>query len=82
MKDQFEVLARYNSWANARLYETSSRLPSDEYLKDRKAFFGSIHDTLNHLLVVDRLWLGRLEQRDSGITALNQTLYIDFNSLF
>ena len=81
MQDHFKVLARYNSWANACLYEVSGKLSPHEYLKDRRAFFSSIHGTLNHLLVVDRLWLGRLEQRDSGITALNQILYTDFASL-
>ena len=35
-------------------------LPDGAYREERKAFFGSIHRTLNHLLVVDRLWTGRI----------------------
>jgi uncharacterized damage-inducible protein DinB len=81
MKEYFKVLARYNRWANELLYDSCVQLTREEYLEDRQAFFRSIHGTLNHLLVTDRLWLGRFENRDSGITALYQILYADFNSL-
>jgi uncharacterized damage-inducible protein DinB len=77
----FQTFARYNAWANGRLYDACAQLPAEEYLKPRPAFFGSIHNTLNHVLVGDRVWLGRLENRPSGISALNQVLYEDFASL-
>ncbi|VVC76614.1 hypothetical protein AQUSIP_19370 [Aquicella siphonis] len=82
MKEYFQTLARYNRWANIRLYDACGKLPENEYLLDRKAFFHSIHGTLNHLLVCDRLWLGRLKFRESGITSLDQMLYADFKSLW
>jgi len=41
----------------------------------------SINNTLNHLLLVDRLWIGRIEGRDRGIRALDQILHDDFASL-
>jgi uncharacterized damage-inducible protein DinB len=53
-------MARYNHWANARLYAACAELPAAEYHKPRPAFFGSIHGTLNHLIVADRLWLARI----------------------
>ncbi len=81
MKQHFQILANYNLWANQRLYQACRMLSTDEYKQDRKAFFKSIHGTLNHLLVVDRLWLGRCKTIDSGITALDQTLYPDLDSL-
>ena len=79
--DYFRTFARYNEWANRRLYGACARLPEAEYLKPRRAFFGSIHNTLNHLLVGDRIWLGRIEGKDSGIKALDQILYNDFAML-
>ena len=81
MKDYFQTLAQYNQWANERLFKVCAILPANQYMAKRKAFFGSIHATLNHLLVVDRLWMGRIQQKDVGITALDQTLYHDFASL-
>lgn len=77
----FQTFARYNEWANARLYDASAKLGDSEYFKPRQAFFGSIHATLNHLLVGDRIWLSRIEGTQHGIKALNQMLYDDLNSL-
>lgn len=77
----FPMLARFNAWANERLYGSCAELDDGERKRDRKAFFGSIHHTLNHLLVVDRLWLGRIEGVDSGIVSLDQVLYDDFEAL-
>ncbi len=79
--DHFRTLARHNAWANERLYGACAELPEAEYFKPRPAFFGSIHGVLNHVLVVDRMWIGRLEERESGITALDQQLYGDFAGL-
>src|SRR5579883_960450 len=59
MKSLFEMLAAYNSWVNERLYEAAARIPDAEYRRDRGAFFGSLHGTLNHLLVGDRIWMHR-----------------------
>ncbi|MEE8272967.1 MAG: DinB family protein [Alphaproteobacteria bacterium] len=75
------LMARFNAWVNARLYDTVAGLADHEYRRDRGAFFGSIHHTLNHLLVVDRLWTGRIERTDRGITALDQVLYQAFDDL-
>jgi uncharacterized damage-inducible protein DinB len=75
------LMARFNAWANDRLYGCVAGLSEEAYRKDRKAYFGSIHNTLNHLLVVDRLWTCRLKGTDHGIKSLDQILYNDFDSL-
>jgi len=77
----FASLAAYNKWANRRLYEACGRLDESDYRAPRQSFFGSIHATLNHILVGDRIWLGRLEGRQSGIKALDQILYDDLAEL-
>ena len=79
--DYFRTLARYNQWANRTLFAAVAQLPEAEYMKPRQAFFGSIHGTLNHNLVGDRVWMGRLTGHDSGIKALDQMLYGDFAGL-
>ena len=68
-------MARFNAWANRRLFETVAQLAESEYRADRGAFFGSVHATLNHVLVVDLLWTGRIEGRDRGVTSLDQILH-------
>ena len=79
--NQFSLMARFNGWANDRLYDALSGLADEAYREDRAAFFGSIHNTLNHLLVVDRLWTGRIEGIAHGIGSLDQILFDDFASL-
>jgi len=73
--NHYALLSRFNAWANERLYAACEQLDDAAYFADRKAFFRSIHGTLNHKLVVDRLWLGRIEGVDSGIGSLAQVLY-------
>jgi uncharacterized damage-inducible protein DinB len=80
-RDHYRTMARYNAWANERLYAACARLPEAEYLKPRRAFFSSLHGTLNHILVGDRIWMSRFEGRAHGIRALDQILYGDLAGL-
>ncbi len=82
LTDHFRMLARYNAWANRRVYEVAAALPEADYRRPRPcAFFTSIHGTLNHLLVVDRLWLARIEGATHGIESLDQILHDDLAAL-
>jgi uncharacterized damage-inducible protein DinB len=84
-----QVMARYNRWMNDKLYAVADQLGDAERKADRGAFFGSIHRTLNHLLLADRVWLGRFtgavlaegEMGPGGIRSLDQELYADFAEL-
>ena len=42
------------------VYAAAAELGDAEYRADHGAFFGSVHGTLNHLLVGDRIWMQRL----------------------
>lgn len=75
------LMARFNQWVNGRIYHSVAELSDEEYRRDRKAFFGSIHRTLNHLLVVDRLWTGRIRGIDPGIASLTEILFDEFEPL-
>ena len=79
--DHFRTFARYNAWANDRLYAACALLTDAEFRTSRQAFFGSIMGTLNHILVGDRAWFGRLEGVPSGITHLDQILFEDLTEL-
>lgn len=78
----FRMLARYNRWANAHLYAGCMALPLAAYNEDRRGYFKSIGNTLNHLLVVDRLWLGRIEGKAHGVTDLAAVPYPDRDELW
>ncbi|HET7400848.1 MAG TPA: DinB family protein [Usitatibacter sp.] len=75
------TMARYNRWMNERLYECASRVPEAERKRDMGAFFKSIHGTLNHLLLGDRVWMGRFVGPAFVPKSLADELYADFAEL-
>jgi len=77
MLSVFRQLAEYNSWANARLYDAALALPEELYRADTGVFFRSLHGTLNHLLLTDRLWLTRLTRVGEQPKRLDDILYED-----
>jgi len=64
------LMASYNEWMNAKVYAAAATLPPAALVADRKAFFGSIIGTLNHLLNGDLIWLGRFAAHPAGYAAL------------
>ncbi|NMG11834.1 DinB family protein [Brasilonema sp. UFV-L1] len=77
----FQMLARYNTLANRKLYEVCSQLSDVERKCIRPAFFKSIHGTLNHIMVGDSIWMGRFEGKQMPSTNLDAILYDDFDEL-
>ena|SRR5215475_10772149 len=73
--------ARYNRLANEKLYEACSGLSNDEYRRNLGAFFGSVHGTLNHLLVGDTIWMTRFEGGTHPSTGLDAILHETFDAL-
>src|SRR4029077_16446581 len=71
MKDHFASFARYNAWANRRLYDAAAGLSDADYRTDRGAFFGSLHGTLNHLLTADWVWMHRFTGQGPSPTKLD-----------
>lgn len=81
MKSRFEQLAAYNRWANARIYEAALALDEADYRRDVGAFFKSLHGTLNHLLVADRIWMRRLTGEGEHPDKLNAIIHEDRSAL-
>lgn len=75
MKHYFEQRAAHNRWANARLYQAALGLSDADYRRDVGAFFKSMHGTLNHVLLTDRLWFKRLTGIGDHPLQLNAILY-------
>ena len=81
MKAHFSMMAGYNAWANARLYAAARSLPDEAYRKNVGAFFGSLHGTLNHLMVTDRIWMRRFTGVGDHPDKLNAIMFDDLVSL-
>ena len=81
LKNHFDMFARYNAWANTRLYEAARSLPDADYRADRGAFFKSMHGTLNHLLATDRIWMQRFTGTGDAPMQLDAILFERFDDL-
>ena len=77
----YRMFGRYNAWANTRLYEAAARLGPERYRADRGAFFKSVHGTLNHLLVTDRIWMQRFTGEGDAPNRLDAILFETFGEL-
>ena len=61
------TMARYDRWQNQSLMTAADKMTDKERWTDRGAFFGSIAETLNHILWDHHVWLAR--QRGDTATA-------------
>jgi uncharacterized damage-inducible protein DinB len=77
----YRMFGHYNAWANGRLYAAAARLSVEQYRSDRGAFFKSIHGTLNHLLVTDRIWMQRFTGEGDAPTRLDAILFDSLDEL-
>jgi uncharacterized damage-inducible protein DinB len=68
---QIQLMAQYNQWINQRIYQATKQLPDAKLNEDKKAFFGSILGTLNHIMVADIVWLKRFSKHPSYHVSLN-----------
>ena len=76
-----QMMATYNEWMNRKLYAICAEISDSDRKFDRGAFFKSIHGTLNHLLLGDRIWLGRFIAQPFVVNGHDQELYADFSEL-
>ncbi len=81
-KDLFSMQGRYNQWMNRKLYAVCRSIPDVQRKQDCGAFFRSIHGTLNHLLLGDRLWMGRFTGQEVPVESLAEELFSDFEALW
>jgi len=70
----FASLGRYHVWAHRRLLKALEPMRDVDYHADQGLFFRSVHRTLNHLLLVDLLWHGRIIGRPFAMSGLDQEL--------
>lgn len=70
LKAHFELMSRYNSWMNQKTYAAAEGLGGDTLHQDLGAFFGSIFNTLTHIMVGDIIWLKRFAAHPQGFESL------------
>ena len=77
----FLKLARYNQWANQKLYDVLNKLDDSQLHQFQPNFFDSIIKTANHIWVGDTLWLGRIDGNQPAKYQLDSVVFQDIKSL-
>ena len=67
---------------NEKLYRLCSKIPDADRKKDLGAFFGSIHNTLDHIVWADEALLIRLRDEDRAIERHQPPRISDFDELW
>ena len=68
--DEARTHLRYSEWASRRLLDAALQLPPERFERDLGVANRSIRGTLEHIMMADRAWIGRV----LGITIEPETL--------
>jgi uncharacterized damage-inducible protein DinB len=77
LRQHLRLMAGWNVWAYERTWAIVDQAPDADYRRDVGLFFGSIHRTMNHMLLVEQMWRGRLTGTPLAMTGLDQELESD-----
>ena len=75
-------LLDYNSWANDQFFKVIVKLSPYEINKQRQSFMNSIRNSLNHLLVIDKVWLANMKRETHTFDHLQTILFEDMDMLW
>ena len=81
-KEYLLNLLDYNSWANNEFFKTIITLSVDEINKQRKSFMNSIRNSLNHLLVIDKIWLANMKKQKHSLNNFQTILHENIRDLW
>ncbi|MDY0137102.1 MAG: DinB family protein [Thiomicrospira sp.] len=73
--------AQYNQTMNRQFFAACDPISDADRKRDLGAFFKSIHGTLNHILLADKVWMGRIQNQPFAVKSLDQILHDDFDDL-
>ncbi len=58
--DEARTYLQYSTWASRRLLDAAFALDPEQLHRDLKVSHKSVHGTLEHILIADRIWLSRV----------------------
>jgi uncharacterized damage-inducible protein DinB len=57
----------YNAWATARMFQACAALTEEELTRDLRSSFGSVKNTVLHVLSAEWFWLERWKNRSASV---------------
>ena len=81
-KDYLLSLLDYNVWANEEYFKQIRDLPVDEVTKQRESLMNNILVSVNHLLMIDKVWLGHMKGEKHSFKKLQTVLHENLDNLW
>jgi uncharacterized damage-inducible protein DinB len=81
LHQHLRLMSDWHAWASNKLYDIVDQVPETDYRRHTGLFFDSIHGTLNHLILVERMWRGRLVHQPFATRSLRDELESDRDRL-
>jgi uncharacterized damage-inducible protein DinB len=81
-KDYLLSLLDYNVWANEQYFEQIRELPKPEVSKQRPSLMNNLLISVNHLLVIDKVWLAHMKGESHAFGGLQTILHENLDALF
>ncbi len=81
-KDYLLSLLDYNAWANGAYFRQIDELPMEEVSKQRPSLMNSILISVNHLLVIDTVWMAHMQGKSHPFTSLQTILHENLGDLW
>jgi uncharacterized damage-inducible protein DinB len=67
-KDDIQLLYEFDRWANNRVLQAASTLSAEAFMRDLGGSFGSMRDTLVHIVGSEQTWLRCWKEPSPGPT--------------
>ena len=75
-------LLDYSDWANEEFFKIIREIPADEITKQRESFMNSFRNSVNHLLVIDKVWMSHMKKEKHSFEHLQTILFEDLDDLW
>jgi len=81
-KEYLLSLLDYNVWANEQFFQQIQELPAGEVSKQRPSLMNNLLISVNHLLVIDKVWMAHMKGEMHSFEALQTILHENLDDLF
>ncbi len=81
-KDYLLYLLDYNVWANEKYFRQIEGLPADEVTKQRESLMNNILNSVNHLLVIDKVWMAHMKGEKHSFEKLQTVFHENLDDLW
>ena len=75
-------LLDFSVWANEEFFKAIRELPADEVTMQRESFMNSIRNSVNHLLVIDNVWMSHMKRESHSFEHLQTILHENLDDLW